>query len=144
MRWIEIAETINNSFPELQVWRPSNEANATFQLVGSTTITADSRATRAIAIDVYEFTVDPPLPVLAGDVLGIYQPESRITLYFGAEQSNEVLYQSAASSLSIFPEPPLRVLSHSRFPLISAEVGWCWFVLSINYIVVIFHLHPTY
>ena len=36
-------------------------------------------------LNVYEYVLDPPLPVLAGDVLGIYQPpedESRVHLTF--------------------------------------------------------------
>ena len=130
MRWIPFISSSMN-FPELQVWRPSNEANATFQLVGSTAITADPGATRTIADFVFEFTVNPPLPVQAGDVLGIYQPaESRIRLYSGAIQSNEVLFQIVSSSLTIFPEPTLAVRSMSRVPLISAEVGRFLFVLA--------------
>ena len=127
MRWVEMAETIANrnlSFPELQVWRPSNGESAILWLVGSTAITADPRATRAIANDVYEFTVDPPLPVQAGDVLGIYQPQSRITLYFRALESTEILFQTTASRLSTFPDPALTVESEfRRVPLISVEVG---------------------
>ena len=129
MRWIQVTSSSMN-FPELQVWRPSNEANVTFQLVGSTAITADPGATRAIADFVFEFTVNPPLPVQAGDVLGIYQPESRIRLFSGAIQSNEVLFQIVSSSLTIFPEPTPTVRPLSRVPLISAEVGRFLFVLA--------------
>ena len=125
MRWLEDTAIINLIYPELQVWRSSNEANATLQLIGSTAITGEPGATRAIANNVYEFTVDPPLPVQAGDVLGIYRPESRIMLYAGAklEGSNEVLLQTTASRLRAFPDPALTVESIFRVPLISAEVG---------------------
>ena len=129
IRWQESSSS-SLSFPEIQVWRFSNEANATFQLVGNTAITAELGATRAIADRVFEFTVDPPLPVQAGDVLGIYRPESRIRLYYGAEESNEVLYQTVASSLTVFPDPTPTVSTISRVLLISVEVGRCLFVLS--------------
>ena len=133
MRWQQI-RFIGSSFPELQVWRSSNEANATFQLVGSTTFTAGPGAMRIIAINVVEFTVYPPLPVQAGDVLGIYQPaESRIRLFYEPEGSNEALFQSGVNHLSMFPNSPLTVESTMRVPLISAEVGRCLFVLAECY-----------
>ena len=133
-KWIvHWQESSSGSFPEIQVWRFSNEANTVSQLVGSTAITAEPGATRAIAHRVFEFTVDPPLPVQAGDVLGVYLPESRIRLYYGAKESNEVLYQTVASSLTIFPDPIPTVRSISRVLLISAEVGRFLFVLSAYY-----------
>ena len=133
MRWQEIRFT-GLSFPELQVWRSSYETNATFQLVGSTTFTTDPGATRIIAINVLEFTVNPPLSVQAGDVLGIYQPaESRIRLFYEPEGSNEALFQSGVNNLSIFPNSSLTVESTMRVPLISAEVGRCLFVLAACY-----------
>ena len=147
MRWQQIS-FMTSSFPELQVWRPSNEANATFQLVGRTAITADPGATRDIADNVFEFTVNPPLPVQAGDVLGIYQPaESRIKLFYEPEGSNKALFQSGVNNLSIFPNSPLTVESIMRAPLISAEVGRCLFVLAAcinsHIMVVILHPHST-
>ena len=125
MRWLEDTAIVNLIYPELQVWRSSNDANATLQLIGSMAITGELGATRAIANNVYEFTVDPPLSVQAGDVLGIYRPESRIMLFAGAELegSNEILLQTTASRPRTFPDPALTVESIFRVPLISAEVG---------------------
>ena len=41
-----------------------------YQKLNGTTVTA----AREVEYDIYEFTVDPPLPVQPGDVLGIFQP----------------------------------------------------------------------
>ena len=54
----------------------------TFVKVGNT---SNMEPVQTAYLNVYEYVLDPPLPVLAGDVLGIYQPpedESRVHLTF--------------------------------------------------------------
>ena len=66
-------------YPELQVWR---NMSGTFVKVGNTD---NTEPVQTSYLNVYEYLLDPPLPVLAGDVLGIYQPpedESRVHLTF--------------------------------------------------------------
>ena len=66
-------------YPELQVWR---NMTGTFVKVGNT---GNMEPVQTAYLNVYEYVLDPPLPVLAGDVLGIYQPpenESRVHLTF--------------------------------------------------------------
>ena len=66
-------------YPELQVWR---NMTGTFEKVGNTD---NTEPVQTAYLNVYEYVLDPPLPVLAGDVLGIYQPpedESRVHLTF--------------------------------------------------------------
>ena len=66
-------------YPELQVWR---NMTGTFVKVGNT---SNMEPVQTAYLNVYEYVLDPPLPVLAGDVLGIYQPpenESRVHLTF--------------------------------------------------------------
>ena len=41
-----------------------------YQKLNGTTVTV----AHEVEYDIYEFTVDPPLPVQPGDVLGIFQP----------------------------------------------------------------------
>ena len=55
-------------YPELQVWRENT--TGTYVKVGST------EPVETAYLNVYEYVLDPPLQVLAGDVLGIYQPSS--------------------------------------------------------------------
>ena len=54
-------------YPELQVWR---NVTGTFVKVGNT---SNMEPIQTAYLNVYEYVLDPPLPVLAGDVLGIYQ-----------------------------------------------------------------------
>ena len=66
-------------YPELQVWR---NMSGTFVKVGHT---SNTEPVQTAYLNVYEYVLDAPLPVLAGDVLGIYQPpedESRVHLTF--------------------------------------------------------------
>ena len=59
-------------YPELQVWRENT--TGTYVKVGST---GNMEPAQTAYLNVYEYVLDPPLQVLAGDVLGIYQPSSR-------------------------------------------------------------------
>ena len=66
-------------YPEVQVWR---NMTGTFVKVGNI---SNTEPIQAAYLNVYEYVLDPPLPVLAGDVLGIYQPPeavSRVHLTF--------------------------------------------------------------
>lgn len=63
----------NNYFPELQIWRPTG--SFMYQKLNGTSVTAANRVDHGI----YELTVDPPLPVQPGDVLGIFQPAAPIS-----------------------------------------------------------------
>ena len=58
-------------YPELQVWRENT--TGTYVKVGST---GNMEPAQTAYLNVYEYVLDPPLQVLAGDVLGIYQPSS--------------------------------------------------------------------
>ena len=58
-------------YPELQVWRETT--TGTYVKVGST---GNMEPAQTAYLNVYEYVLDPPLQVLAGDVLGIYQPSS--------------------------------------------------------------------
>ena len=67
-------------YPELQVWRENTTGR--YVKVGSTD---NMEPIQTAYLNVYEYVLDPPLQVLAGDVLGIYQPSStnsRLQLLF--------------------------------------------------------------
>ena len=59
-------------YPELQVWRET--ITGRYVKVGNTD---NMEPIQTAYLNVYEYVLDPPLQVLAGDVLGIYQPSSR-------------------------------------------------------------------
>ena len=87
-------------YPELQVWQ---NMSGTFVKVGNT---ANMEPVQTAYLNVYEYVLDPPLPVLAGDVLGIYQPpedESRVHLTFLEDTGPVNWYRDSASGpLDIF------------------------------------------
>ena len=81
-------------YPELQVWREST--TGTYVKVGST---GNTEPAETAYLNVYEYVLDPPLHVLAGDVLGIYLPSSansRVQLLFLQNSSYVNWYMSAS------------------------------------------------
>ena len=74
VRWTFAAQyrASATQYPELQVWRENT--TGTYVKVGST---VNMEPAQTAYLNVYEYVLDPPLQVLAGDVLGIYQPSSR-------------------------------------------------------------------
>ena len=82
VRWTFVARyrASATQYPELQVWRENTTGR--YVKVGST---GNMEPAQTAYLNVYEYVLDPPLQVLAGDVLGIYQPSSnssRIHLSF--------------------------------------------------------------
>ena len=90
-------------YPDLQVWRKVSDSNSEseeYYKVGNTTITVTSESNYS---HVYEYIVDPPLPVEAGDVLGIFQAElsdSQLSLYYESDTGPSILYQTSSTSLN--------------------------------------------
>ena len=81
-------------YPELQVWR---NMTGTFVKVGNT---SNTEPIQTAYLNVYEYVLDPPLPVLAGDVLGIYQlpeDESRVHLTFLRDTGPVNWYRDSAT-----------------------------------------------
>jgi len=69
----------------------------TFVKVGNTD---NTEPFQTAYLNVYEYVLDPPLPVLAGDVLGIYQPpqnESRVHLTFLEDTGPVNWYRDSAT-----------------------------------------------
>ena len=82
VRWTFVARyrASATQYPELQVWRENT--TGTYVKVGST---GNMEPAQTAYLNVYEYVLDPPPQVLAGDVLGIYQPSfrnSRVQLSF--------------------------------------------------------------
>ena len=87
-------------YPELQVWRENT--TGTYMKVGST---VNMEPTQTAYLNVYEYVLDPPLQVLAGDVLGIHQPssrDSRIHLLFLTDSNHVNWYTSAPNPQDSF------------------------------------------
>ena len=96
VRWIFVTRyrASATQYPELQVWRENT--TGTYVKVGST---GNMEPIQTAYLNVYEYVLDPPLQVLAGDVLGIYQPSSansRVQLLFLQNSSYVNWYITAA------------------------------------------------
>ena len=118
---------VNNHSLELQVWRLTNTSSRDKYLRVYTT-----GALPLVHVDgVYEFPVDPPLTVQAGDVLGIYQPAeagSKVGIFYEKDTGAVTLYQTTFSHQNEFPDPQVIVQSHIHLPLVTVEVGmWVLF-----------------
>ena len=89
VRWTFAAQyrASATQYPELQVWRENT--TGTYVKVGNT---SNMEPNQTGYLNVYEYVLDPPLQVLAGDVLGIYLPSyrnSRLYLSYMSD-SNQV------------------------------------------------------
>ena len=74
VRWTFVAQynASATQYPELQVWRENTTDK--YVKVGNT---SNMEPNQTAYLNVYEYVLDPHLQVLAGDVLGIYQPSNR-------------------------------------------------------------------
>ena len=74
-KWIIGAGWVNrgNSYPELQVWR--KVGNGVYNKMNGTVIDI----TMPISMRIYEYDTFSPIPVLAGDILGVFQPGNDIS-----------------------------------------------------------------
>ena len=96
VKWTFVAQynASATQYPELQVWRETTTGR--YVKVGST---GSMEPIQTPYLNVYEYVLDPPLQVLAGDVLGIYQPssrDSRVHLLFLSD-SNHVNWYTEVS-----------------------------------------------
>ena len=103
-------------YPELQVWRETTTGR--YVKVGNT---SNMEPIQTAYLNVYEYVLDPPLQVLAGDVLGIYQPpsaNSRLHLLF-LENSSYVNWYTDVSE----PQDSFMVTSSQRnfLPLVTVS-----------------------
>ena len=110
-------------YPELQVWR--NVGNDVYHKINGTVISIAAESPTRI----YEYDNFSPIPVLAGDILGVFIPEtSRNKLLLWSERENgpSVFFVSTdsatVSSIDLLQRmPPLP--STSYFPLVTVEIS---------------------
>ena len=106
-----------NSYPELQIWRPSG--GTTYSKEQSTTIMPMSEE----GDRVYEFPVEPPLPFQPGDILGVRQPDkdvSRLQVYYD-NGGDSVYYQKDIDDSQEFDITDGNVMTD--LPLVTVEIG---------------------
>ncbi len=124
-KWIIGAEWVGGGtrYPEMQIWRlidPPIGSEDTYEVIER----VELRITEVSPNGMYEYTVDPPMPFRAGDVVGVFEPssgESRIQLYFKEGQGSTIYYAFRDQPLSLFS--PTAVFNEITSPLIAVEIG---------------------
>ena len=124
-KWIIGAGWLDNgnSYSELQVWR--KVGNNVYHKMNGTFIDITMRSSTRI----YEYDTFSPIPVLAGDILGVFQPHSGISqLGVWSERDNGPLtyYLPTANNATESPFPLIDVpnmLSLQYHPLVTVEMS---------------------
>ena len=132
-KWILGADWDENEelYPELQVWR--NAGNDTFHKINGTVINIMSKSPTRI----YEYDNFPPIPVLAGDILGVFIPEtlsSKLLLWSERDNGPTVYYvntgsatESPVDAIDLQHMPSLS--SATYLPLVTVEISKCCILL---------------
>ena len=126
-QWVfaaQLSPTLAMETPELQVWRRQpNELMDMFKLVHSTSLLQE--LTRGEGLGTYEYTLEEPAQVEAGDVLGFFQPANNVSLLRLAllQNSGASLYEL----MLLHTEPFLLGVNRSNpvemaIPLMSAQI----------------------
>ena len=119
VRWTFVARynASATQYPELQVWRENT--TGTYVKVGST---GNMEPNQTAYLNVYEYVLDCPLQVLAGDVLGIYQPSnrnSRLQLSFLSDSNYVNWYTEVSGPQDTFIVTNSRSLTNNVLPLVA-------------------------
>ena len=112
-------------FSELQIWRPTS--NTTFQKLNGTITTVSTEVPSGI----YEFVVEPPLPVQPGDILGIFQPpllDSRLLVDYDSGENAKMFYLPLMNNIVQPAHTSVDVNvggweTGTVLPLVSVEIG---------------------
>ena len=125
VKWIMAGKWRRNEMnhPQLQIWRLSEGSSTNYEKLYSTIIDVDSKEDD----NVYEYTVDYPLPFQPGDILGVLQPgnsELQVryeqgggSVYYSsrAGDNNDVFDIISGESVSMETDLPLVTVEISKF-----------------------------
>jgi ephrin-B len=122
-KWIVGADWANhkNLYPELQVWRSSG--NGTYRKINGTLIDVDSSTESKQRV--YEYNNFPPIPFQAGDILGVFMPQSRDSkLKLRAEEGHghTNYYIPTADSDTVSPYDSIDLQQLQDTPQVSSSV----------------------
>ena len=127
-KWI-VGATLNISrhlYPELQVWR--NTGNDTYHKINGTFLNIETGSQTSV----YEYENFPPIPFLAGDILGIFQPRnalSRVRVRSERDVGPTNYYIRTGNSATESPFNTIDLQNMSslssqiHFPLVAVEIS---------------------
>ena len=112
----------NPEYPELQVWR--NVGNTTYRLINGTVIESPQESSNRI----YEYDNFSPIPVQAGDILGVFMGLSQLNILSEETGNNPVNYYLETSNATPYSmidtmQRSPSVGSQGYHPLVSVEIG---------------------
>ena len=128
-KWIVGANWVSDKslYPELQIWRSSG--NGMYQKINGTLIDVETESEERV----YEYDNFAPIPVQAGDILGVFAPHNANTqLRLRAEQGHghTNYYISTFNSDTVSPYDSIdlqqdtpQVLSSLYHPLVTVEIS---------------------
>ena len=132
-KWI-VAATENsggrrNSYPQLQIWRPSSFNPQSFNATPIRLTTLQQpEASQRIGLNLYEYVLQTPFQFRAGDIFGLHQPEkeqSELLLHY-LEVAGPVNFRLANQDLpsSFFSTELTNVaVEQSNLPLVTVEIS---------------------
>ena len=124
VKWIVAGKWSNNemNYPQLQIWRLSEGSSTNYEKLYSTTvIDVDSEEDD----NVYEYTVDYPLPFQPGDILGVLQPgHSKLQVRYEQGGGSVYYYSSAGDNNDVFDIISGESVSmETNLPLVTVEIS---------------------
>ena len=122
VKWIMAGRWSNDrdQFPELQIWRLSQDTTYTKQ--SGTIITADNEEED----DIYEYTLTTPLPFQSGDILGILQPaggDSKLQVRYDDDGDSVYYHTDADVNNDMFDISGDGVTTETDIPLVTVVIG---------------------
>ena len=106
--------------PELQIWRRSEDSNNNYMKLNSTIISPGSKEDD----EVYEYTVNPPLPFQPGDILGVLQrDDSKLKVRYEKDGDSVYYYSEARENNEVFDINGTSISTETDLPLVTAEIG---------------------
>ena len=127
-KWIIGADWNNNDdlYPELQVWR--NVGNDTYHKINGTFISIETESETSI----YEYDNFPPIPFLAGDILGVFVPrngDSKLRIQHEQDSGPTNYYIPTENSDTVSPFNTIdlqsmpSLMSRVYHPLVTVEIS---------------------
>ena len=135
-KWIFPAKWEGNSqaYTELQIWRKLHVNGSVYQKVEATTIRVMNESSNKI----YEYSVDPPLDFLDGDIVGYFQPkkrDSQLDIYLEISDKIDTFRDNTDDALvsltTTFDLESPHIIGNN-YPLIGAETGMYTIIVAYN------------
>ena len=116
----------SGSYPEVQIWRNTGE-DSWFKVHS---VSSQAAVVRTNSLNIHEYLLPESLalPVLEGDIVGVYQPytaSSQLQVYLTGSSRASYYHSAQLHAADSFPVGGLLVFTENRVPLITMEISEC-------------------